>query len=63
MEPISTMRPNGTGFLHLSRRLQPGETVPHPPSLVEQLLACRMMREAQAAERASQAGEGAHEDY
>jgi len=30
---------------------------------VEQLLACRMMREAQAAERASQAGEGAHEDY
>ena len=45
MESISTMRSNGTGFLHLSRRLQPGEAVPHMPSLADQLKACRLVRE------------------
>lgn len=48
MESISTMRSNGTGFLHLSRRLQPGESVPHMPSLADQLRACRLVREKEA---------------
>ncbi|HLU76973.1 MAG TPA: hypothetical protein VKZ48_03595 [Burkholderiales bacterium] len=47
MESINTLRSNGTGFLHLSRRLQPGETVPHIPSLADQLLACRLVRQEQ----------------
>lgn len=47
MDSISTMRGNGTGFLHLSRRLQPGESVPHMPSLADQLMACRLVREKQ----------------
>lgn len=47
MESISTLRSNGTGFLHLSRRLQPGESVPHIPSLADQLMACRLVREQQ----------------
>ena len=50
MESISTVRSNGTGFLHLSRRLQPGERVPIMPSLADQLLACRLVREEQPAE-------------
>lgn len=28
-------------FHHLSRRLQPGESLPRLPSLIEQVLACR----------------------
>ena len=50
MESMSTIRSNGTGFLHLSRRLQPGERVPVMPSLADQLLACRLIREEQPAE-------------
>jgi hypothetical protein len=29
------------GFRHLSRRLEPGETPPRMPSLMEQVVACR----------------------
>lgn len=46
MESYNTIRANGTGFLHLSRRLQPGERIPLIPSMAEQLQACRADREA-----------------
>lgn len=42
MEPVTLVRPNGSGFMHLQRSLQPGETIPAAPSLVSQLLACRL---------------------
>jgi hypothetical protein len=42
MEPVTLVRPNGSGFMHLQRNLQPGETIPAAPSLVSQLLACRL---------------------
>ena len=42
MDNVSAIRGNGTGFLHLSRRLHPGENVPAAPSLADQLLACRL---------------------
>jgi len=48
MESMSTLRSNGTGFLHLSRRLQAGERVPMMPSLADQLLACRLVREVES---------------
>jgi hypothetical protein len=54
--------PSSQGFVHLSRRLAPGERVPACPSLVEQLLAASAAvarqeaqeepMEAHAAERA-----------
>ena len=42
MEPVTLVRPNGSGFMHLQRALQPGEAVPVAPSLVSLLLACRL---------------------
>ena len=42
MEPVTLVRPNGSGFMHLQRSLQPGEAVPKMPNLVNQLLACRL---------------------
>lgn len=42
MEPVTLVRPNGSGFMHLQRSLQPGESVPVAPSLVNLLLACRL---------------------
>ena len=42
MEPVTLVRPNGSGFMHLQRALQPGENIPKPPSLAAQLLACRL---------------------
>lgn len=42
MEPVTLVRPNGSGFMHLQRSLQPGENIPKPPSLAAQLLACRL---------------------
>ena len=45
---VSRTRSNGTGFLHLSRRLQAGERVPVMPSLADQLLACRLVREVES---------------
>ena len=44
MEPITIVRPNGSGFMHVQRTLQPGESIPVMPSLVSQLLACRLTR-------------------
>lgn len=37
MDSLSNIRPNGTGFVHLSRQLQPGEAIPSMPSLLDQL--------------------------
>lgn len=45
MESINVLRANGTGFLHLSRRLQPGERLPVMPSMADQLLSCHLVRE------------------
>ena len=42
MEPVTMVRPNGSGFMHLQRSLQPGERVPTPLSLAAQLLACKV---------------------
>ncbi|HKY01263.1 MAG TPA: hypothetical protein VJM53_01795 [Burkholderiales bacterium] len=42
MEPVTLVRPNGSGFMHLQRALQPGENIPKPPTLAAQLLACRL---------------------
>jgi hypothetical protein len=44
MDPITIVRPNGSGFMHVQRSLQPGENIPVMPSLVTQLLACRLTR-------------------
>lgn len=42
MDPVTLVRPNGSGFMHLQRQLQPGEAVPTAPSLVNLLMACRL---------------------
>ena len=44
METVSGIRSNGSGFVHAQRSLRPGETIPRPPSLADQLLACRHIR-------------------
>jgi len=46
MDSSTTLRGNGTGFMHLSRRLQPGENIPPMPSLADQLMACRLERDS-----------------
>jgi hypothetical protein len=42
MDPVTLVRPNGSGFMHLQRQLQPGERVPNAPSMLNLLLACRL---------------------
>ena len=42
MDPVTLVRPNGSGFMHLQRALQPGEAVPTVPNMVSLLMACRL---------------------
>ena len=52
MEPVTLVRPNGSGFMHLQRALQPGENIPKPPTLAAQLLACRLTHEEEMGDNA-----------
>lgn len=63
MESMSTMRSNGTGFLHLSRRLQAGERVPIMPSLADQLLACHLVRAADPADTSADVDAERDDDF
>ena len=63
MESMSTMRSNGTGFLHLSRRLQAGERVPIMPSLADQLLACHLVRNAESVDATTDVDAEGDDDF